>query len=53
MGSLSNLNIYLGAKLNPTSMENGVVPWSLRPLQYIPEAVNNTEQFFKDNLGDI
>ena len=34
-GSLSDPSIYLGAKLNLMRMENGVVAWSLIPLQYI------------------
>ena len=33
-------------------MYNGVVPWSLIPLQYIQEAVKNTDQCVKENLGD-
>ena len=51
-GSLSNSNIYFSAKLKPMRMENGVVDWSLIPFQYIQEAVNNTEQYVKENLGD-
>ena len=34
-GSLSDSNTFLGAKLNPTRTENGVVAWSLRPPKYI------------------
>ena len=40
-GSLSDLNIYLGENLKVMRMDNGVVAWSLIPLQYIQEAVNN------------
>ena len=52
MGSLSNPNIYLGAKLNLMSMDNGVVACSLSPLQYIQEVVKNKEKYAKDNIGD-
>ena len=51
-GSISNPNIYLGTNINPMRMDNGLVTWSLVPLQYIQEAVKNTEQYVKENLGD-
>ena len=50
-GSLSDTNIYLSAKLNPTRLENGVVAWSLSLLQYIQESVRKMEQYVKENLG--
>ena len=32
-------------------MENRLVTWYLRLLQYIQEAINDTERHVKDNLG--
>ena len=51
-GSISDLIIYLGENLKPMKMENGVVAWSLIPSQYIREALNSTEWYFKENIGD-
>ena len=51
-GYLSDQDIYLSTKLKMMRMENGVVAWSLIPLQYIQEAANNMERYVKDNLGD-
>ena len=43
--SLSDPDIYLNAKLKPTSMDNWVVAWSLISSQYIQEAVKNIERY--------
>ena len=49
---LSDPDIYIGAKPKPISMENGVVVCSFSLQKYIQEAVKNTQQYFKQNIGD-
>ena len=51
-GSISDPNIYLVANMKTMRMENRIVAWYLRPLQYIQEAVKNTDQYVKENIGD-
>ena len=53
MGSISDPNIYLGANMNPTRIDNGRVAWYFSPLLYIQEAVKNKEQYVKETIGDL
>ena len=53
LGYISDLNIYLSAKLKPMRKKNGVLEWSFIPSQYIQEDVKNTGRYIKENLEDI
>ena len=39
--------IYLGMKLRKTKLNNSVVAWSLLPIKYVQEAVNNVKDHIK------
>ena len=46
-GSIGDPNIYLGARLRPVTLENGVVAWAMSPSKYVQEAVANVEAHLK------
>ena len=46
-GSVGDPNIYLGAKLRKTDLNNGVVTWLILPSKYVQEAVKNVKDHFK------
>ena len=46
-GSIGDPNFYLGAKLRPTKLENGVVAWGMSSSKYVQEAVANVEKHLK------
>jgi hypothetical protein len=43
-GSISEPDIYLGAKVSKVQLENGVLAWALSPSKYVQEAVRNLEE---------
>lgn len=47
-GSIGDPKIYLGAKLRPTTLENGVVAWAMSPSKYVQEAVANVQKHLKE-----
>ena len=40
-GSISEPDVYLGAKLRKVLLDNGVEAWSFSPAQYVTESVKN------------
>ena len=49
-GSIGDLDIYLGAKLRPVRLNNGVTCWSMSSAKYVQEAVRNVEDYIDRNL---
>ena len=49
--SIGDPDIYLGAKVNKTTLVNGTWYWSMIPFKYIQEAVQNCEQALRDTYG--
>ena len=45
--SIGDPNIYLGAKLRTTKLNNGVVAWSMSTSKYVQEAVTKVEDHLK------
>ena len=50
-GSLADPSQYLGAKVRPMTMENGVMCWAMSGSQYVQEAVRNVRNELS-KLGD-
>ena len=50
-GSVGDPDIYLGAKLRRTRLDNNVWAWSLSPSKYVEQAVKNCQQHLKDKLN--
>ncbi len=48
--SVGDPDIYLGAKLRWTHLENGVWAWGLSPSKYVVQAVKNCEQHLLEKL---
>ena len=49
--SIGDPNIYIGAKLNITRLENGVWTWATIPTRYVKESVVSVEKYLSE-LGD-
>ena len=50
-GSIGDPDIYLGAKLKPVRLDNGVVCWGMSPSKYVQDAVENAEVYLGKNFG--
>ena len=50
-GSVGDPDIYLGAKLRRTHLDNNVWAWSLSPSKYVEQAVKNSQQHLEDKLN--
>ena len=50
-GSIADPNHYLGARVRPMTMENGVICWAISASQYVQEAVKNVRDELK-KMGD-
>jgi hypothetical protein len=50
-GSIMEPTFYLGAKLKKTVMPTGVVDWGMRSSKYVQAAVQNVQEYLKEN-GD-
>ena len=48
--SIGPPKMYLGAKLQKETFEDGTVAWGVSPLKYVQQAVRNFEIFLKTNL---
>ena len=45
IGSIRDPDIYLGAKLRAVELTNGVKAWSMSPVKYVKEAVENVKEY--------
>ena len=43
-GSVGDPDFYLGPKVKPMKMKNGVTAWAISPSKYVNEAVNTCEK---------
>ena len=50
-GSIGDPDVYLGAKVKRMEMPNGVQAWALSSSKYVQEAVQNVENYLRDELG--
>jgi hypothetical protein len=48
--SIRDPDIYLGGKVKPMKMTNGVVAWSISASKYVQEATKNVEVFLNDKF---
>ena len=51
-GSIGDPDIYLGAKVKPMKMNNGVTGWAIRPSKYINEVIKNCEKWIQENMAE-
>ncbi len=49
--SVSNPDIYLGAKLKETRLPNGVMAWGLSPSKYVIQAVKNCQLHLTEKIA--
>ena len=53
-GSIGDPDVYLGAKLKPTRLNNGVTAWGMSASKYVQEAVANVEKYLaKEGLPGL
>jgi hypothetical protein len=50
-GSIGDPKFYLGAKLRPVTLPNGVEAWGMSPSKYLQGAINNVKDYLKKNGG--
>ena len=50
-GSVGDPDVYLGAKVKRMEMPNGVQAWALSSSKYVQEAIQNVENYLRDELG--
>ena len=43
--SVEEPDMYLGSKLRPTNIENGVWAWALSPSQYVQKSFRNVQKY--------
>jgi hypothetical protein len=48
-GSIGDPDIYLGTKLKPIVLPNGVVAWGMSSSKYVQEAIGNVERYLASN----
>ena len=51
-GSIGDPDIYLGAKVKPMKMNNGVAAFAISPSKYVNESVNNCEKWIQENIPE-
>ena len=51
-GLIGDPDIYLGAKVNPMKMNNGVTAWAISPGKYVNEAVNICKKWIQENMPE-
>ena len=51
-GSIGDPDNYLGAKVKPMKMNNGVTAWAISPSIYVNKAVNNCEKWIQENMPE-
>ena len=47
-GSIGDLDIFLGAKVKPMKMNNGVTAWAISPSKYVNEAINTCKKWIQE-----
>jgi hypothetical protein len=47
--SIGDPAFYLGAKLRPTALPNGVTAWGMSSSKYVQEAVRNIDEYLRSN----
>ena len=47
-GSIGDPDVYLGTKLKPVVLPNGVVAWGLSSSKYVQEAISNIDKYLKE-----
>ncbi len=50
--SVGDLDIYLGAKLKLTQLNNGIWAWGLSPSKYVAQAIKNCAMHLTDKLDN-
>ena len=50
-GSIGDPDIYLGVKVKPTRLENGVIAWGMSSSKYVQEGVRTIEDYLAKNGG--
>ena len=48
-GSIGDPDVYLGTKVKPTVLPNGVVAWGLSSSKYVQEAIANVDRYLESN----
>lgn len=48
-GSIGDPDIYLGAKVKPITLNNGVVAWGMSSSKYVQDAVRNVEKYMQQH----
>jgi len=48
-GSIDDPDVYLGSKMKPTTLPNGVEAWGLSSSKYIQEAISNVEKYLAEH----
>jgi hypothetical protein len=52
-GSIGDPKFYLGAKLRPIRLPNGVSAWSMSPAKYLQDAVRNVKEHLKKDGASL
>ena len=52
-GSIGDPNMYLGAKLRKVVLENGFEAWATSALEYVKEAVSNSEIYLHEHFWGL
>ncbi|KAL7571624.1 hypothetical protein ACA910_011164 [Epithemia clementina (nom. ined.)] len=50
-GSIGDPSVYLGAKLKPMTLPNGVVAWGMSLGKYVQSSVKNVEEYMANHMG--
>ena len=48
-GSIGDPDIYLGTKLKPVKLPNGVIAWGMSSSKYVQEAIANVDRYLASN----
>ena len=51
-GSIGDPDNYLGVKVKPMKMNNGVTAWAISPSKYVNKAVINCEKWIQENMPE-
>ena len=51
-GSIGDPDVYLGAKVTPVKMNNGVTTRAISLSKYVHEAINSSEKWIQENMAE-